>query len=186
MGRLHTKIKTKALFNKLFEWTEDERKWSQKDRLWYISYTLFFLLLIAISALLQSYFLMVAIIAFTFLWFIQAAIPPEKITNTVTSLGVKTYGKLFKWKNIKFFWFSFKGETYFLNLDIIDEVFTSGKRVHRLSLILDKSKLNELFNILVDYIEYGEQSEIHYNIITRALYGVHIDVATFLNIKPED
>ncbi len=183
--KLHTSLSKKknSPFEKLFEWRSDERMWSPKDRAWYISYSLFFLVFIAMAALLEAYILMVAIIAFVFLWFTQAAVPPEKVTNTITSLGIKTYDKLFKWRKIKYFWFSYKRDVFFLNLDIVDEAFTSGNRVHRLALIIEEDKLEEVFNILVEFIEYPNKAEITYNFITQALNGTYLDVTHFLPDK---
>lgn len=193
MAKLHTSLKgddkKKKAFDVLYEWTEDERMWSQKDRAWYISYTLFFLVIMAMAAIWRSYVFIVTIMAFMFLWFTQAAIPPEKITTRITTLGIKTYGKIFKWKNIKFFWFSFKGDVLFLNLDIVDEAFTSGHRVHRLALIIPNSEMVNIFEVLVDKIEYGDKTEVNYNIISRALHGTYIDITEFLggeNIEQEE
>ncbi len=181
---LHTNLsKNKGPFEKLLEWTSDERIWNPKDRLWYVSYSIFFLVLIGLAALLEYYIVIIAILAFVFLWFTQAAVPPEKLTTQITSLGIKTYGKLFKWRNIKFYWFSIKEDRFLLNLDIVDEEFTSGDRVHRLSLIIFEKDMEKIFNNLVEYIEYGERNEVNYNIISRALHGKYLDITEFL---PED
>jgi hypothetical protein len=166
---------------KLFEWEAPERAWKFRDRSWYISYGFFFLVIIALAALLEEYFLIVALIAFIFLWFIQATIPPEIVKHELTSMGIKTYGNLFKWKSIQYFWFSRKDSFTLLHLDIIDKAFTSGDRVHRLTLLINEEDLDRIFEVLSRYIDYGSKEETSYNLFARLLHGPYIDISNFIS-----
>ncbi|MCA9381182.1 hypothetical protein KC678_02865 [Candidatus Dojkabacteria bacterium] len=182
--KLHTDIgKAKKNFESIFEWTSAERPWEPKQRAWYVYYSLFFLVFIAYAALRGQYLLMLMIISFVFLWFIQGATPPQESKHIITTLGIKTFNKLFKWNSIKYYWFSIKGEYAFLNLDVIDKEFTSGHRVHRLSLLINPNDMEKLFEILSKYIDYGNHEEVAYNVMTRAINGKYIDIFNFLSDK---
>lgn len=170
----------KSVFNVIYEWVSPERQWSQKSRDWYVIYGTLFTIIIAALAILGEYIWIIAVIAFVFLWFVQAAIPPEETTHKITSLGVKTYGKLYRWTDIAHFWYSNKGEFILLNLDVYKgDLVTEGK-IQRLSLIVSPKEQNETFTHLVKYADYGDLKEVQFNILTRIIYGTHVPVSFFL------
>jgi hypothetical protein len=180
--QLYTNISTQKdyLFEKLYEWESPDRVWEPKTRAWYVTYSFFFVVLIALAALLGEYILIIAIVAFIFLWFIQAAMPPETISHTVTTIGVKTYGKLYKWKDVKHFWFSTKKGVRFLNLEIKppEDKNISPKT---LTLLLNpEDDDREIFNIFVKYADYGDKDEINFNFISQLIYGPHTDLSYYL------
>ncbi|MCA9386442.1 hypothetical protein KC669_00240 [Candidatus Dojkabacteria bacterium] len=186
--KLHTDIEsTKKNFESLFEWTSAERPWEPKSKAWYVYYSLFFLVFIVYAVFRGQYLLMLMIVSFVFLWFIQGATPPEESKHIITTLGIKTLNKLFKWRSIKYFWFSLKGNYAFLHLDVIDKEFTTGDRIHRLSLLVDPNDMSKIFKVVNRFADYGNQQEVGYNIITRAVNGEYIDIIDFLpNDKEED
>jgi len=171
---------TGEVFQTLYSWKSPERHWTQKDRAWYVSYSTFFVLIIAVLAILSEYILIVAVIAFVFLWFTQAAIPPQIVTHTINTLGVRTFSKTFKWKNIQHFWFSEKSGVIFLHLEIVDEILFKTDRVRRLSLIVNPEDEVSLFNIMLQSVDYGDKDEIGFNIFARLLHGKYIDVNSYL------
>lgn len=167
------------LFKKIFSWNAPERAWSEKTRAWYVLYSFFFVVLIAIVAILGQTFLILAIIAFIFLWFTQASIPPQIREHSITTIGIKTFEKMFKWSSIKHFWFSSKEGYNYLNLDLVEND-PANENLKRISLIIDPTNEFEIFNTLINYIDYGDTKEIDYNILTRLLQGKHKDISLFL------
>lgn len=179
-SRLFTSISGSKVFEKLYSWEAPEREWSRKDRGWYVAYSLFFILVIAFAAILNEFIFIIAVIAFTFLWFTQAAIPPEIVEHTLTTLGVRTYGKIFKWKNIKHFWFGRRNGIMFLHFEIVDEETFNTTRIQRLSLIIHDEDEEKIFKILINYVDYGDRDEVGYNILTKMINGVYIDISKYL------
>ncbi len=175
------------LFKKIYSWNAPERAWSEKPRAWYVLYSFFFVFIIAIVAILGQTFLILAIIAFIFLWFTQASIPPQIREHSITTIGIKTFEKMFKWSSIKHFWFSTKEGFIYLNLELVDND-PANEGIKRLSLIVNDVDEFEIFNTLIKYIDYGDTKEIDYNILTRALHGKHKDVSKFLpeNLYTQD
>lgn len=174
MRKLHTDIKivNSPIFQILYSWESPDRQWREKDKLWYASYSLFFVLVIAVSVILGYYLLIVATIAFSFLWFVQATIPPEKIDHKITSTGIKTFGKSLRWREIKYFWFSKKDINTLLHIDYINE--SNPDFIKRITIICD-DRDSDIFNVLVKFCDYGDKEETGYNFFSNLVYGKHID-----------
>lgn len=186
MGKLYTTI-TKSnekdfIFTKLYSWESPERDWFPKGREWYVLYSFFFVVIIAIAAILQEYLLIMAVLAFVFLWFIQGATPPQIAEHVITTIGIRTFDKLYKWKNIKHFWFSVKGNTIFLNLDLID-IENNPEHIRTLSLIVNPNEDISIFDTLIKYVDYGDKKEISFNPLTKLVHGHYVHISTYL---PED
>ncbi|MCS7317705.1 MAG: hypothetical protein NZZ41_05285, partial [Candidatus Dojkabacteria bacterium] len=73
-------------FKVLYTWSSKDRQWEEKDKFWFASYFLFFVILVAIAVILGYYLLVLSIIAFAFLWFIQAIIPPQEVEHKITTI----------------------------------------------------------------------------------------------------
>jgi hypothetical protein len=175
---LFTDLKNSSLFQKLYEWESPERYWFPKTRSWVILYSLFFVLIIFIGVLLKEYIFIIAVIAFTFLWFIQGLIPPETRTHTITSLGVKTFDKLYRWRLIKHFWISEKNDTKFLHLEVVED--DNPTFVKRLSLLLNPGDEIQIFDILIKFLDYGDKNEVGFNIFTEWLQGKYFEMTYFM------
>lgn len=183
---LFTKLEeTENMFKIVFSWTSPDRHWEPKGRFWYVSYSIFFILLIAVNVILQNYIFIILIIAFAFMWFLQATVPPVIMEHSITSLGIRTYGKVFKWKSVKHFWFSNKNNVVYLNLEILDEYFTRSDRIQRLSIIIERENMEKLFDIIVNRIDYGDRDEVGYNFIDRLSIGKYIDISFFLYFEDD-
>lgn len=167
-------------FKKLYSWSSPERHWVQKDRAWYIVYSLFFLVLIAFLALLGEFLFILLILAFMFLWFVQGATPPVTIEHTVTSLGIRTFDTFFKWKEIKHFWFSKKNNIKYIHFETFNE--DKPDFIKRVSLLLNDND-EDLFKILANYLDYGDKEEVGYNIFVHLLNGEYISQEDYLDDK---
>src|SRR5260221_1230234 len=164
----------------LVAWEAPERICKVKDRSWYVIYSFFFVVLIAFLAILGEVFLIVLVLAFAFLWFIQGSIAPQDMEHIITTIGIKTFNKLYKWKDIQDFWFSKKDEHILLNLDLYLEDNHDSDFKKRISLIVNEEDQEKIFNILIRTLDYGDHDTASYNIITRITNGEFIDVTHFL------
>lgn len=178
--KLHTKIETKNPIEYLYSWKSPERLWKEKDKSWYVVYSFFFTVVIALLAMMGEWVLIVAILGFAFLWFVQGSVAPLIIEHTISTIGIKTYNKLYKWHEIKCFWFSYKNEGLILNLDLYSENNPDAVFKRRISLIIDEKDMHHLFDLLFDYIEYGAVEEVGVNILTELIYGKYIDIEEFM------
>jgi len=176
---LHTEINKESVFTKLYSWKAPERFWVQRDRAWFTLYTIFFLLIILIGVLIKEFIFILAVLAFAFLWFVNALIPPQISEYTITTVGIRAFGKLYRWKVIKHFWFSEKDGVDFIHLDIKED--NSKSLTKRISLILnEKGQDKELFDILIRFIDFGEKEEISYSYLTRFTSGEYYNLERYL------
>ncbi len=178
VNKLYTELSTENPFTVLFSWKSPERYWYPKNKAWYVSYSLFFVSLIAVLALIGEFILIVAIIAFVFLWFIQGSIPPQETEHTITTLGIRSFDKLYRWRNIKHFWFSYKNDVSLINLEIVED--DNPKFMKRITLLLNKDDERTIFDILIKYVDYGERDEIGYNFFLKLINGTHIPISHYL------
>lgn len=185
-SQLFTQLsKPTKYFTELFSWEAPERYWTPKDRAWYVGWSFFFVLIISVGVLLQEYLFTLSIIAFAFLWFIQASIPPQIGKFKITTIGIKAYEKVFRWKDVKHFWFSIKNNVIFLNLDLSETY--EGSAPGRISMMLGEGKDDEkIFEILIRQIDYGDKEEISFNFLTEILHGKHVEMEDYMSTPKED
>jgi hypothetical protein len=167
----------------LYTWQSRERYWTPKDRAWYVMYASFFVLLIAFAAMLQEFVLIIAIVAFVFLWFIQASIPPGILVHSVTKIGLKSYGKLFKWNQIRHFWFSEKHGVKYLHLELSEDLY-EALPYKRLTMLCENDEDYQLFDLLIGEVDYGDKDEIGYSFLTSITNGKHIDLKEYMPDSP--
>jgi len=176
--KLFTSIEDENPFKKLYSWISPERHWVKKERGWYISYSLFFVILIAFLAMLQEYLLILAVLAFVFLWFVQGATPPQIIEHTITSLGIRTFDTFYKWRDIKHFWFSKKSGIIYLNLETVED--SKPDLTKRICLLVNDNQDEDIFKILILHLDYGDKKEIGYSPILQLLHGEYFNSDKYL------
>jgi len=181
--KLFTQLTEDNPFKKIYSWISPERHWTEKARSWYISYSLFFIVLIAFMALIGEYLFILVILSFVFLWFVQGATPPHDVEHTITSLGIRTFDTFFKWKNIRHFWFSKKAGIVYLQLETFEDA--KPDFIKRISLLMKDGDDPKLFNLLVQFIDYGDKKEVGYSIILNLLNGEYFDQNRYLEDDTE-
>lgn len=179
--KLFTNLSTSAYYE-LYRWCAPSRIWNEKSREWYIAYSAFFIFWIIIAVLLGQLFFVLAIVAFSFLWFVQAMIPPENIHHFIMNSGIKSFEELIRWSEIKHFWFSKKSNLYLLNLETYPVKNNPNMLSKRISLIVvDEPTVKEIFEILERFVDYGDKMEVSYNLLTQIILGDHVSMDTFIS-----
>lgn len=184
--KLFTNIDTENPIKYLFSWKAQERSWKEKDRSWYVVYSFFFTVLILFLALIGEWVLIIAVLGFAFLWFIQASVEPPIVEHVISTVGIKSFNKLHKWSDIKLFWFSKKGDVTVLNLDMVNPDKPDSLFSTRLSLIINAQDTEEIFTLLYKYLDYGDATEVGVNFLTDIVYGKHIDIENFMEKPMEE
>jgi hypothetical protein len=176
---LFTKLEEdKNVFKNLYTWAAPERYWEKKDKAWYVGYSLVFVLIILVLAVLGEFIMILGVLAFMFLWFAQAYIPPRIVEHSITTIGIRAYEKLYKWSEINNFWFSRKNGVVLLHLE---QPIENSKVTTRVTLIIDDENEDEqVFEILMRFIEYGRKDEVGYNILARIINGEYIEIEKYM------
>ncbi len=179
---LHTSLQDneKIVFKNLVTWSSPERYWEKRDRSWYLAYSLFFVLIISALAILGEFIMILGVLAFMFLWFAQAYIPPKIVDHSITTIGVRAFDNLYKWKEISNFWFSDKNGVKILHLE---QPIEGSKVTKRISMIVDdEGKDQEIFEVLLKYTDYGRKEEVGFNFLSKIINGDYQEIDKYMKL----
>lgn len=88
----------------LLEWESPARPYKTRSREFYTTILSIAFLLAIILILVKEFLLIGVIIAFAFLSYILATHKPDSVKHQLTSLGIRTDGKLWEWSALTNFW----------------------------------------------------------------------------------
>jgi hypothetical protein len=130
----------------LLVWQAPARPFKKRGREYFSTIAAIVFLLIIILLFIKEWLLIGVIIALTFVSYVLATIPPEEITHKITTRGLTTGGKSYKWDWFSRFWFSKKWNNDILHLETI-LVFP-----RRLQLLLKEGAKEEVKKIIEKYL----------------------------------
>lgn len=132
----------------LLKWMAPVRPFKKRDREYYTTIAAIVFLLSVILLFLKEWLLIAVMIALMFVAYVLATVVPESVEHELTTRGIVTGGKLYKWEDLVRFWFSHKWHDTILHLD------TKLKFPGRLMLLLgdqDEVKVKEMIQTRVQY-----------------------------------
>lgn len=156
--------------NLLYKWTAPTRLYFKRDKQWYWSMLLVFLIASVILLYMKEFVLILVILSVLFVLYVSSLIPPENTEHQITSLGIRTLGELYTWDMIKDFWISYKGGREILN---IDTKVNSPTRLIMLFSSKDKAKIIELLKTKLVYLDAPKSQ----GWVSRTSEGVYIPLA---------
>src|SRR4030043_1750648 len=92
----------------LYSWSAPIRPFKKRDRDYYTTIASIAFLIIVILFFLKELLLIAVVIAFAFVSYVLAAIPPENIEHQLTNRGVRTGEKLYRWGDMQRYWINEK------------------------------------------------------------------------------
>lgn len=134
----------------LYKWTAPMRSFQKLDKKKFWSIAIAVLALFVVLAILGQYGLMLAIAALMFLVYVLGTIPPENVNHLVTTLGVETIEKQYKWERLGEYWFSEKDGQKLLNID------TRVAFPSRLIMLVGAKDMNEVHKLLKERLRYKD------------------------------
>lgn len=142
----HTEDPVKTLLS----WVAPSRPFRKKDRSYYITIAIIVALLILISLLAKEIILIGVLLAFTFVVYVLAFIPPEDIEYKISTQGVTIGDHFYFWTDLDSFWFSQKEGCQIVH--ILTNLHFPGQ----LLLMLGDKSENEVKNVLAKYLPFSE------------------------------
>jgi hypothetical protein len=100
-GEIPENVKVEKI---LLEWTAPSRPYKIRSREFYTTILSIAFLLGVILLLLKEFLLIGVIMAFAFLSYVLSTYKPEDAKHQITTLGVRTDGKLYLWDTLTNFW----------------------------------------------------------------------------------
>lgn len=92
----------------LYSWMAPVRPFKDRNRDYYTTIAAIAFLVIIILVFMKEFLLIAVVIAFAFVAYVLAAVPPEEIEHQLTSRGIRSAGKLYRWGELRRYWFSEK------------------------------------------------------------------------------
>lgn len=159
----------------LMEWSADNRIWYPKTRMWYLSYAALISVLIIIAFRMGFFIVVLGLIAFLFLWFVQGSIPPTVIKHKILNTGIISHDTFYRWNEIKYFWMAKKDKYILLHLDFPEE-----KKLPRQTILMTPDQDDDVFNLLAQKVKYANAEEAEYNILSRLIYGEYKPITFYV------
>jgi len=102
----------------LLRWSAPARPFKKRDREYYTTILAIVFLLVVILLFMKQWMLIAVLIAFAFVSYVLAAVPPENTEHKITSRGIRTGGKLYEWEDLNRYWFSEKWKQMILEVEV--------------------------------------------------------------------
>lgn len=85
-------------------WESPVRPFKKRDREYYTTIAAIAFLVIIILGFLKEFLLIAVVIAFAFVSYVLASIPPDKTEHKLTSRGIRSADKLYRWRDLYRYW----------------------------------------------------------------------------------
>lgn len=92
----------------LLSWKASVRPFRKRNREYYTTIAAIALLVIIILAFLREFLLIAVVIAFAFVSYVFASIPPEETEHKLTNRGIRSADRLYRWRDLRRYWFDEK------------------------------------------------------------------------------
>lgn len=130
----------------LFEWESPERPFKKRDREYYTTIGIIVFLLSVILFFAGQFLPIAVVIAFAFLSYSLASVPPGKTKHQITTFGIRSSGVLYPWEMLGRFWFSSRFQQDILNIEHNHAV------IKKIQLMVGTADKKEIEKHLADYL----------------------------------
>lgn len=137
----------------LLKWQAPVRPFKKRDKEFFTTMAAIAFLLAVIFLFLKEWMAIAVIISVVFVGYVLATVPPEMVWHEITTRGLVTGGKTYRWEELEFFWFSKKWK------DAILHIGTNLKFPGKLMFLLGDQEQKKVKQILQKYIEYEVPEE---------------------------
>jgi len=135
----------------LLTWVAPERAFKTRDKEFWVTVIAILALVSIILFFVKEFFLILALLALVFLYYVLSTVPPGNITNKLTTKGVYVGSThRYDWDFLKRYWFKTQFDQIILSL----ETYAGFPRV--IALLVPKAKQNEIQKLLNKYLPYEE------------------------------
>lgn len=138
----------------VLEWKSSTRPFKRRDREYFTTIAAIVFLLAVILLFLKEFLLIGVILAFMFVSYVLATVPPEETDHKVTTEGITTSGKSYLWTEMKDFYFTKKWNSTILNVN------TALKFPGRLIILLGNEDEKRIKEELGKYLSFRESPQI--------------------------
>ncbi|MDD2822572.1 MAG: hypothetical protein PHQ59_00675 [Candidatus Daviesbacteria bacterium] len=131
-------------------WTAPSRPFRKRDRSFFTTIAIIFVLLILISFFAREYIFIGVLFAFAFMVYVLAFVPPEDVQYKISTQGITIGDHFYFWTDLNSFWFSEKEGYQILN------VLTDLRFPGQLIILIQKDQLEEIKKVVARYLPFHE------------------------------
>lgn len=130
----------------ILKWMSAARPFKKRGREYFTTIGAIVILLAIILFFAREFLLIGVMFALTFVAYVFASVPPEKVTHEITNRGIWTGGKFFRWDILGRFWFH---EKFGQKMVSVETFLTFPRHV---VLLLGDKKEEELKEVLQKFV----------------------------------
>jgi hypothetical protein len=134
----------------LYSWFAPSRLFKRRDREFWTTVLAIVFLIGLILFFVREWFLIAAIIALTFVYYVLSTVEPEDIEYKITNRGLVYVGQTYPWENLTRFWFSEKHSQKTVNFEVREGL------PGRIIFLLGKGDEKRIKEILLKYLVEDE------------------------------
>lgn len=134
----------------LYRWKAPMRHFKKMDIKKYWVLLAGVLGLFVVLAILGQFWFMAAIASVMFLLYVLGTVPPVEVEHLISTIGVETLEKEYKWEELAAYWFSRRDEQLILNID------TKLRIPARVIMLINPADQANIQKILVDRLTYKD------------------------------
>lgn len=131
----------------LLAWKAPSRPFKRRDKEFWTTVIAIVFLVGLILIFVREWFLIAAIIALTFVYYVLSTVEPEEMEYKITNKGIIYAGATYPFENLTQFWFSEKYGQKIINFDL-----RGGGIVGRITILLGNTNEKQIKDILVKYL----------------------------------
>jgi hypothetical protein len=125
----------------VLEWQAANRPFKKRNRQYYTTIAIIVFLISLILFFAGQFLPIAVVIAAGFLAYVLSAVPPETITNQITTYGIRNDAHLYYWEELGRFWYTEKHKQRLLHIEV-------ARFPHQLTLLLGDRDEEEVTVVL--------------------------------------
>jgi len=134
----------------LFAWKAALRPFKRRDKEFWTTVIAIIFLVGMILFFIKEWFLIAAMVALAFVYYVLSTVPPEEIEYRITNKGISFADKSYDWDYLWRFWFSDKYNDRLLNID------TKLTLPGRLSFVIKREEEKTIQEIMEKFLLHEE------------------------------
>ncbi|PIR58749.1 MAG: hypothetical protein COU69_03730 [Candidatus Pacebacteria bacterium CG10_big_fil_rev_8_21_14_0_10_56_10] len=103
----------------VLEWQAPSRPFKQRDSRYYSTVGLIVFLIVLILFFAGQFLPIAVVIAVAFLAYVLSSVPPNTITNKITTYGIRSDNDIYYWEELGRYWFEEKYDSKLIKLEVI-------------------------------------------------------------------
>ncbi|MBD3279650.1 MAG: hypothetical protein GF390_02985 [Candidatus Pacebacteria bacterium] len=139
----------------VLEWRAPSRPFQKKNRQYFTTVAVIGLLISLILFFAGQFLPIAVVVSVVFLVYVLAVIPPNQVTNKITTYGIRVEDNLYYWDELGRFWFEDKAKQRLLQIETI-------RFPGRITLLLNNITEEQLTEILTEVLLQEKPEQTFY------------------------